>query len=134
MEEQKNKPLFSERLTFQVTPEVKTKLLELADQQYGGDRQALGREALEGWLNREYTRRSYTARIVETLDELGEEVARKKDLGVILEKIDSIREDVAPGAIIEEILYTVKKLREDVLMWNHLIAGLLERLGVKSKP
>ena len=63
MEDQNTKPLFSERLTFQVTPEVKARLLKLADEQYGGDRQALGRAALEGCLQREYTRRGYTARI-----------------------------------------------------------------------
>ena len=90
MEDQNTKPLFSERLTFQVTPEVKARLLKLADEQYGGDRQALGRAALEGCLQREYTRRGYTARILETLDELRGEVATKatkKDLDWTLRKI-----------------------------------------------
>ena len=134
MDDQDHRPRYSARITFQVSPEVRDRLLAMADEQYGGDRQALGRAALEGWLQREDTRRSDTARILETLYHLREEVARKKDTSNILKNIDFVREDVASGEEIDEILETVKKIREDVLVWNRLIAGVLERLGVKSQP
>ena len=133
MEAQTPKPGFSARLTFQVTPEVKARLLEMAEQQYGGDRQVLGRAALEGWLKREDTRRSDTARILETLDELREEVARKKDISSILKNIDFVREDFSWGPEINDILDTVKKLREETIIRNQLLDRLLEQLEVKPK-
>ena len=125
MEDQNSRPRYSARITFQVTPEVRDRLLEMADEQYGGDRQALGRAALESWLQREDTRRSYEARILETLDELREEAARKKDTSNILKNIDFVREDFA---------HTVKKLREDTIMRNQLMDRLLEQMGVNPKP
>ena len=134
MEAQTPKPVFSERLTFQVTPEVKARLLEMADQRYGGDRQALGRAALEGWLQREETRRSYEARILETLIELRDEAARKRDTSNILKGLDFVREDFAYGPEINDILDTVKKLSEDTIMRNQLLDRLLEQLGVNPKP
>ena len=130
MADPKTKIRLSERLTFQVTPETKAELLEMAQQQYGGDMQALGRAALEGWLAREHTRRSYTARIMQTLDGLREEVATKKDLEAILKKIDSMREDVAPRSEIAEILDIVKKIREDNVIRNRMIDWLREQYGV----
>ena len=134
MEDQNSRPRYSARITFQVTPEVRDRLLEMADEQYGGDRQALGRAALESWLQREDTRRSYEARILETLDELREEAARKKDTSNILKNIDFVREDFAYGPEIYDILDTVKKLSEDTIMRNQLLDRLLEQLGVNPKP
>ena len=134
MADPKTKVRLSERFTVQVTPEKMAELLEMAQRQYGGDMQALVRAPLDGWLQREDTRRSYEARILETLDELREETARKKDIYNIIKYIDFMREDFSWGAEINDILDTVKKIRKDNVIRNQMIDHLVEQLGGSRAP
>ena len=47
MAQEKGRARYPERITFQMAEELKAQLLELAEREYGGDIQALGRQCLQ---------------------------------------------------------------------------------------
>ncbi len=88
-----NKARYPERVSVQMSPELKEGLDELARRDYGGDRQALMREALQARVDGDRVRTDQLAEILEAVDHLRQHVAGKEQVAEVLQSLELLGQD-----------------------------------------
>ena len=88
-----SKARYPERVSVQMSPELKEGLDELARRDYGGDRQALMREALQARVDGDRVRTDRLAEILEAVDHLRQHVAGKEQVAEVLQSLELLGKD-----------------------------------------
>lgn len=93
MAKTQSKARYPERVSVQMSPELKEGLDELARRDYGGDRQALMREALQARVDGDRVRSDQLAEILGAVDHLRQHVAGKDQVAEVLQSLELLGQD-----------------------------------------
>ena len=126
VESRRGRPRYTERITFQVSRELRNQLTEMSERDHGGDIQALGRQCLQAWVDGNGGATARMDEVLGALERFRREVARQnQEAAARLEQ--QLHGNGGATARMDEVLEALERFRREVARQNQEAAARLEQ-------